>query len=395
MKLFYIYCLLLFSFQLFSFEFKYNFNESYRIESTVYQNVLFNKKIELSSIILNKYSVNVIETFNESASLNVSLHVFQESKGLRQGFYTAHTSEKGEIIQYSDGSIDPITNKNFPAVQNIPFFPQRDIKTGESWTAMAIEHFDLKNGFNIDDIITTHFRVFYTYSGNTEIDGREMAIINMSYNIYEKITPYIDWGDFYPMKISGSSKQTLYWDIGKGRPYSVDDKFVLDFYTSTGDQYTFKGNTKSRSWPKNNLDGHGMLKLIKELESNPQTTVSNHEDYLTITFNSLLFDPESSVLKNSVKKYLDNIGSTLKSLGDVNLRILGHTALFGIIDEKYLEALSTGRARSVAEYLLQNGYMDRESIEIKGLGGSIPVDTNNTKEGRSNNRRVEIDILKN
>lgn len=383
------------SFSLFSTNFKFKFNESYRIESTVYQNVLFNNKIELSSIILNKYSVNIIENNGDDAILNVSHNVFQESQGLLKGFYTFHESEKGIIKQYKDGIMEPEDDPYFPAVQDVPYFPNRDIAVGESWTSNALEYFNLKNGFNIDEVISTKFRVFYTYIGNKYIDGRKIAIIKMNYNVYEKIISYIDWGDFYPIKISGSSNQVLYWDIEKGRPHSVEDKFVIDFFTSTGDKYTFKGNTESKSWPKNNLKSNEMLDLIKTLENTPQATVVDNEEYLTITFNSLLFSAESSYLRDDVKHYLDKIGTTFKSMGDVNIRIIGHTALFGEVDQKYLNDLSTNRARSVAEYLLRNNFLDKESIEIIGMGGNKPVDNNDTAEGRSNNRRVEIDILKN
>ncbi len=390
-------CLILIfvSFQLSALEFKYDFSESYRIESTVYQNRLYNNEIELSSIILNKIVVNVLETYENAAKLNVSHHVFEESKGLKHSFYTGHESENGEIYQYIDGSMDPITSKYFPAVQNIPTFPQIDIKIGESWSSMAVEYISLQNVFNIDHIVKANFRVRYKYIGNKQMDGRDMAIISIEYDIIEKIKPELEWGIYYPNTIDIKSRQTLYWDIQKGRTYSVDDNFVLKFFTSNFEEIAFKATTKSKIWPKNNLDGYGMLKLIEELESTPQTTVVDNDEYLTITFNSLLFDPESSKLKEGVKKYLDSIGSTLKSLGDVNLRILGHTALFGVIDEEYLDSLSTRRARSVAEYLFEQGYIDNKSIEIYGMGGNRPVDTNETKEGRSNNRRVEIDILKN
>jgi len=380
---------------IFSIDLHYRFDESYRIESTVYQNVLFNNRIELSSIILNKYSVNIISSDKESAKLLLNQHVFQESKGLKSVYYTTHTKESGEIIQFLDGEINSLSSNSFPAVKGVPVFPKRDLKVGDSWTSNGIEYFNLKNGFNIDDTIFAEFRVFYNLRELTKIDNKNMAIIDINYNIFKKITPYLEWGDFYPIKISSSSKQILYWDLDLGRPYSVDDTYVLDFYTSTGDKYTFKGTTKSKSWPKNNLDKSEFTNLFTELKTTPQTTVTEEDDFIRITFNSLLFDPESWNLRESVKKYLNRIGETLKEQGDINIRVLGHTALFGKIDQEYLNTLSTNRAKSVADYLVENNYIDSESIEIQGLAGDIPVDTNSTPEGRSNNRRVEIDILRN
>lgn len=377
-----------------SIEFQYKWNDGYRIESVVYQNVKMNREILLSSTILNKYAVEVISFSEDTARLKVTQSVFQQSRGLTE--YYIHTeSLKGEVAQDRFGLITPITDRNFPTVQNVPNFPDRDVKIGESWQAMGVEHFNLKNGFNIDDTITTNFRVFYTYTGNKTIDGIEYAIIDMNYNYFEKIVPYNDWGDFYPLKLNGGSRQRLLWDIKNGRPFSLEDTFYVEFATSTGDRYTFTGKTDSKCWPKNNLDGQNMVKLIDELKEVPQTSVENHEDHLTITFNSLLFAPESWLLRENVKKYLDKIGSTLKPLGDVNIRISGHTAIFGKEDKNYLKDLSTKRAKAVADYLVENGYLDKYSIEVLGLGGDKPVDTNNTKEGRSRNRRVEIDILKN
>lgn len=379
---------------LFAIEFKYKWNDGYRIESVVYQNVKLNREILLSSTILNKYAVEVLNRNIDSATLEVTQSVFQESRGLTE-YYTHAESLKGEVYQNSLGFLTPISQNSFPTVQNVPTFPDRDVKVGESWQAMAKEYFNLKNGFNIDDTVSTSFRVFYTYRGNTVLNGIELAVIDMNYNFYEKLTPYLDWGDFYPLKINGGSKQVLYWDIKNGRPYKVDDNFFLEFATSTGDKYTFTGTTESHCWPKNNLDGKEIVKLIDELKTLPQTSVDNFDDHLKITFNSLLFDPESWYLKSEAKEYLNKIGQTLKAQGDINIKISGHTALFGAEDKSYLKTLSTNRAKSVADYLVENGFLDRYSIEVIGLGGDNPVDSNDTKEGRSRNRRVEIDILKN
>lgn len=394
MKRFLTIILFLLSYTASSIEFKYKWNDGYRIESVVYQNVKLNREIILSSTILNKYAVEILDRFGHSATLEVTQSVFQESKAMTE-YYTFAESLKGKVSQNEYGLLTPITDNTFPTVQNVPNFPKRDVKVGESWTAMAKEHFNLKNGFNIDDTVTTKFMVFYTYRGNRTLNGKEYAEIELTYNFFEKITPYLSWGDFYPVKINGGSKQIMLWDIRNGRPFSLEDDYFLEFATSTGDRYIFTGKTDSKCWPKNNLDGDNIMTLLNDLKSVPQTTVESFDDHLTITFNSLLFEPESWFLKEGVKSYLDKIGSTLSEIEDVNIRISGHTAIFGEEDQEYLNDLSLKRAHSVADYLLNNNYLDKYSIEVLGHGGDKPVDTNSTKEGRSRNRRVEIDILKN
>lgn len=377
-----------------SIEFKYKWDDSYRLESVVYQNVKINRNILGSSTILNKYAVEVLNSSESEAKLEVTQSVFQQIREYTN-YYTNAQSLKGEVLQDRFGTMTPITNSTFPTVQNVPSFPDRDVKVGESWQSMAIEHFDLNNGFGINDTISTKFRVFYTYSGNTVVDGIELAIIDMNYNFFERITPYLDWGDEYPVKLSGGSRSKLLWDIKNGRTHSAEDSYFFEFIMSTGDKIIYTGVTETNGWPKNNLDGQNMVKLIDELKTIPQTTVENFDDHVTITFNSLLFGPESWYLKEEVKEYLDKIGSTLKSMGDVNIKISGHTAIFGEADGKYLDNLSLNRANSVADYLVENNFLDKYSIEVLGYGGDKPVDTNSTKLGRSRNRRVEIDILKN
>ncbi|OQY39903.1 MAG: hypothetical protein B6229_02860 [Spirochaetaceae bacterium 4572_7] len=343
----------IFIFNLNAVNFKYKWDEGYRIESIVYQNVKLDRKILLSSTIMNRYKVEVVENRGNNAELEVTLAVFQQSRGLTE-HYIHQESETGIIVQNSNGLVDPISDPFFPAVQNVPQFPDRDIHIGDSWTGVAVEYFDLRNGFSIDDTVEAHFRVFYKYIGNRVVDGKEFAMIQMNYNIYEKFTPYIEWGEFYPVKISGGSKQLLLWDIEKGRPYSLDDDYHLEFQLSTGEIYAFTGTTESKCWPKNNLNGDKMLALIDNLKSTPKTTVTQDEEKVTITFNSLLFDPESVVIKDDVKGY-----------------------------------------SSVASFLLANKYVDKYSVEIIGKGGDEPVASNSSKEGRSLNRRVEIEILKN
>ena len=55
------------------------------------------------------------------------------------------------------------------------------------------------------------------------------------------------------------------------------------------------------------------------------------------------------------------------------------------------EKLSAKRAAAVKDYLVQNG-IDASRLESKGYGESNPIDSNKTRAGRANNRRVEIKV---
>ncbi|OQX89952.1 MAG: hypothetical protein B6D65_00545 [candidate division Zixibacteria bacterium 4484_93] len=77
----------------------------------------------------------------------------------------------------------------------------------------------------------------------------------------------------------------------------------------------------------------------------------------------------------------------LKAYPEMRVLIEGHTDNVG--GEKYNLELSTKRALSVKNWLVKNG-IDPSRLETRGFGYSRPVDTNDTPEGRANNRRIEF-----
>lgn len=75
----------------------------------------------------------------------------------------------------------------------------------------------------------------------------------------------------------------------------------------------------------------------------------------------------------------------------VQFKIVGHTDSTGSYEAN--RTLSLRRASAVRNYLVDSG-ISKGRIEIDGLGESDPIDTNLTEEGRANNRRVQIIIIK-
>jgi OOP family OmpA-OmpF porin len=104
-----------------------------------------------------------------------------------------------------------------------------------------------------------------------------------------------------------------------------------------------------------------------------------------------LFDHDKSVLKPEGKAALHDIGETIKAKGArvVDIDIIGHTDSDG--SEEYNQALSVRRAESVKDYLVSED-VDASIIDTSGEGESNPVASNATKEGRAQNRRVDINV---
>jgi outer membrane protein OmpA-like peptidoglycan-associated protein len=84
------------------------------------------------------------------------------------------------------------------------------------------------------------------------------------------------------------------------------------------------------------------------------------------------------------------VADTLKANPGVAILIKGHTSSSGGAEHNL--KLSERRAESVKKYLVGAG-IDAEHLSTKGYGSSQPIAPNSTKEGREQNRRVEIQVL--
>lgn len=145
------------------------------------------------------------------------------------------------------------------------------------------------------------------------------------------------------------------------------------------------------------LIGKKMDKQKKELEATlPEDTKIesvNNGEALKVTFDSgILFATNSSTLSDASKSALRNFATSLKANPDTDIRIIGFTDNTGKVD--YNQTLSEKRAKSVYDYLMMQG-VSTDRMVYEGKGIHDPVASNDTPEGRSLNRRVEIVILAN
>lgn len=122
-------------------------------------------------------------------------------------------------------------------------------------------------------------------------------------------------------------------------------------------------------------------------------TLKTTAEGLRVTLSSLiLFDVNKFDLKPSARDGLNQVVQLLKAYPTNSLRITGHTDSTG--GTEYNQELSEKRAQAVAGYLTSAGRISASRIQFIGHGKRRPVATNVTEEGRQQNRRVEIDILK-
>ena len=102
---------------------------------------------------------------------------------------------------------------------------------------------------------------------------------------------------------------------------------------------------------------------------------------------TILFDTGKTTLKESSLTVLDNAAAILKQYPTSKFYIDGHTDSVG--RESSNQTLSEGRASAVVAYLIEQGVASNR-LTARGFGESRPIASNNTREGRRTNRRVEI-----
>lgn len=144
-------------------------------------------------------------------------------------------------------------------------------------------------------------------------------------------------------------------------------------------------------------------KMAEEIkEQSEQSGISEQlqidftSQYVQLTLNgALLFDSAQASIRSDAVSLVDKVGDILKNYGGNMIEITGYTDSVPLLDDpKYDDNwdLSSGRAKSVLMYLVKNKGMDISKMKASGRGENNPIASNDTAEGRAQNRRVEIKI---
>jgi len=102
------------------------------------------------------------------------------------------------------------------------------------------------------------------------------------------------------------------------------------------------------------------------------------------------FETDRATLLPESTAVLDRVVQRLKEIPEVRVAVEGHTDSTG--SASHNQALSEARATTVRDYFVAKG-IAAERLIARGYGGTKPVATNDTPEGRALNRRVELTRL--
>jgi len=138
--------------------------------------------------------------------------------------------------------------------------------------------------------------------------------------------------------------------------------------------------------------GYQKDKQIRELRESTAGSgidVTDNGDGILLNLPDVTFAVDSTEISPAFRTALDRVGQSMVQYPDSLIDVYGHTDSTG--SDQYNLDLSKRRADAVARYLISRG-VSSARIQTQGMGESYPVADNNTADGRSRNRRVEVKI---
>jgi outer membrane protein OmpA-like peptidoglycan-associated protein len=111
---------------------------------------------------------------------------------------------------------------------------------------------------------------------------------------------------------------------------------------------------------------------------------------LKTAFDNLEFETGRSKIKEESIQSLNELAEVLVKKEEWELQIAGHTDNVGKAQSNLI--LSKQRAEAVRDFMVERG-IATERLSVLYFGQTMPIESNDTKEGRQANRRVEMTII--
>jgi len=170
----------------------------------------------------------------------------------------------------------------------------------------------------------------------------------------------------------------------KGCSLDSDGDGVADDMDKCPD--TPKGATVDANGCPLDSDGDGVPDYLDKCPNTPQGATVNSMGCWAFE-GKVLFETNSYLIRSEAYPLLNDVAYILKNNSDIEMEIQGHTDSTGTA--KYNQWLSEKRAQDVMQHLVKRG-IEPKRLRAKGYGLTQPVASNDTLEGRSQNRRVEL-----
>jgi OOP family OmpA-OmpF porin len=220
------------------------------------------------------------------------------------------------------------------------------------------------------------------YAGGNSKDKFSYTTAGLEFSLGSKSKPNLDWVNPVAMMYDELKDPSLRQEVEalRNRVASVEKSVEALKKDSDGDGVADQFDKCPGTPAGTKVDGSGCPLPV------PAPVVAPVAPVVTATgFETIQFDFNSSVLKTDSYPVLDKLSSVLRENGG-KVTTKGYASSEGTA--AYNLKLSKDRANSVKTYLVNSG-VSASLVTVKGLGEANPIASNDTEEGRIQNRRVE------
>jgi outer membrane protein OmpA-like peptidoglycan-associated protein len=364
-------------------------NERLEIVRTASVGYFINKKLE--------------KEYDERNIINLTCYSQVNDKSNVKGDFTVFMKEKDEQLfkQLEKHITDFAILKNgrfiidnslfMPNLRHLPAFPEKDLTTGEEWTAPAELYFT-----NFSRPFMINFNVKYKIVDLKNLEGKDVAVVDYMFTMDRSFNTKQVPEDM-PFRIIGKNKGRMMWDVKGQKPHLMDDEYRIVFVHKMGlssigsTEFVMNIATRYKMYTPVSPDekSSAVKELEKELPKDSGISVDQDKRGIVLRLGEVLFDFDSYRLRGGAEKNLEKVSDlVLKKYSDREVLVEGHTDNVG--NSSYNQKLSEQRAHSVAKYLKNRGNLDK--LSYRGFGEDKPIANNSTGEGRKKNRRVEVII---
>ena len=194
--------------------------------------------------------------------------------------------------------------------------------------------------------------------------------------------PYMYW--YYPKELPEADRAVeAAHQAGKDRECPADFKAAEDLKNKAYEVYA-----ECRTEDAIAMAKEATKKANALCSGKPVVKIEKVIDRMTLRVN---FDLDKSDIRESEIAELQKAVRFIRKYPGAKIRLEGHTD--SIATEEYNQRLSERRADAVRDYLVKEGACAAANTTTVGYGETRPVASNDTEEGRAQNRRVEVLIL--
>ena len=282
----------------------------------------------------------------------------------------------GQPLQYVEVSLKSIGGNVFTATSNAD--------GNATFTAVQADSYNISGRLNkIDATTTSLVKDDFTKQGN-------QILLAISHND-PRFTLVGNTVDKTAGKPVGNTVVTITNSTQSSTAFATSAESNGEFRTQLEASSDFVIVGKKASYISNieNISTKG-LNRSATLYVKLQLGIEEAKAGTKIVLNKIYFETGKATLNTSSSSDLNKLVQFIKDNPAILLEIQGHTDNTGSIATNI--KLSQLRANSVVNYLVKNG-IAKERLVAKGYGPSVPIADNATREGKAENRRVEMKVL--